>query len=39
VHANALAAMLAGKKVDVAYTDNSNGSYWCKVKALAVLGN
>lgn len=37
VHASALAAMLSGKKVDVTYLDNSNGSYWCKVKALAVL--
>jgi hypothetical protein len=37
VHASALAAMLSGKKIDVTYLDNSNGSYWCKVKTLAVV--
>lgn len=38
VHATALAAMLSGKKVDVTYLDRGEGSYWCKVEALAVVG-
>lgn len=38
VHATALAAMLSGKRVDVTYSDNSNGSFWCKVTNLAIVG-
>jgi hypothetical protein len=37
VHATALAAMLAGKAVDISYVDNSNGSFWCKVQSLAIV--
>jgi hypothetical protein len=39
VYATALAAMLADRQVDVTYVDNSNGSYWCKVQALAIVGS
>jgi hypothetical protein len=39
VHATALTAMLTGKRVDVTYVDNSNGSFYCKVHALAIVDN
>jgi len=39
VYATALSAMLTDKLVDVAYVDNSNGSYWCKVQSLAIIGS
>ena len=38
VIATAMSALLAGKRVDVTYVDNSNGSFWCKVQALAIIG-
>jgi hypothetical protein len=38
VVATALSALLADKRVDVTYVDNSNGSFWCKVQALAIIG-
>jgi hypothetical protein len=34
----ALAAMLADRRVDVTYVDNSSGSFWCKVQSLAIVG-
>jgi hypothetical protein len=36
VHSTALAAMMAGKKVDVSYVDRGEGTHWCKVQMLAV---
>jgi hypothetical protein len=38
VIATALAAMLADRRVDVTYVDNSSGSFWCKVQSLAIVG-
>jgi hypothetical protein len=36
VHATALAALMAGKKVTVTYIDRGEGTYWCKVRDLAI---
>ena len=39
VHSTALAALMAGKKVTVTYIDRGEGTFWCKVKTLAVSSN
>jgi hypothetical protein len=37
VYSTALAAMLAGRSIDVTYVDRGDGSYWCKVQSLAIV--
>lgn len=36
VHATALAALMAGKKVTVTYVNRGEGTYWCKVSNFAI---
>jgi hypothetical protein len=37
VYSTVLAAMLAGKLIDVSYIDRGDASFWCKVQSIAIV--
>lgn len=38
-YATALTALASGDHVDVAYSDRGEGTHWCKVDYLIIIGN